>query len=132
MKFRFLNQSEQMAASTGNVTDIANDFETIFNTISAGCYEFVPFAKQPANGEFSIKRTIADDGSVIKRGRLVVSNKTLSARLWDRDVPIPDDVDFSELEFGTARQGDEVVSDLIETPNGTMKVPRMYVRMKLQ
>lgn len=117
-----------MAASTGNVTDIANDFETIFNTIS----EFVPFAKQPANGEFSVKRTVASDGSVVRRGRLVVDNKTLSVRLWDKEVPIKDDVDFSKLEFGTARQGDEVVSDLIETPNGTMKVPRMYVRMKLQ
>lgn len=127
-----MNAAEQMAASTGNVTDIANDFETIFNTVSAGYYEFVPFAKQPESGEFSVKRTIASDGNTIRRGRLVIDRRAVSVRLWDRDVPIPDDVDFSELEFGTARQNSEVVNDIIETPNGTMKVPRMYVRMKLQ
>lgn len=124
-----------MAASqtTGVVTPVVGDnLGSIAEVIGGEQYEFAPFEEQPEKGcGWAIKTTIAQNGSVVRKGRLTLTTgRTLPVRLWDRGNPIPANSSVEMLEFGTAKQGGEVVSDIVDTAHGMIRVPRVYARLK--
>lgn len=130
-KFRFLTTAQQMAVANSATTCVAEDFEDIIGVLGTEGYVFVPFGAQPAIAGWEIRETLSNDGNVIRRGRARdARGRVISVRLWDRDNPIPADSSADALEFGTARQGAEVVSDIVETINGPLRVPRVYARLK--
>lgn len=131
-KFRFLTTAQQMAVASSATQVVAEDFDSIVNAVGAEGYTFVPFATQPVITGWEIKESIAGNGDVIRRGRARDSRgRAISVRLWDRENPIPENCPVGSLEFGTARQGGEVVHDIVETADrGAIRVPRVYARMR--
>lgn len=132
-KFRFLTTAQQMAVSSSATTCVAEDFEDICNVLGTEGYTFVPFSSQPVITGWEIRESLTNDGEVIRRGRARdTKGRAISVRLWDRALPIPEACPVDRLEFGTARQGNEVIYDIVETERGAVKVPRVYARLKTE
>lgn len=131
-KFRFLTTAQQMAVAPSATQVVAENFEDICNVLGSEGYTFVPFSSQPAITGWEVRESLVNDGEIIRRGRARDSRgRAISVRLWDRERPIPEACPVDRLEFGTARQGGEVVYDIVETADrGAVKVPRVYVQMK--